>query len=87
MKAEIKPDFEEINATESKANQEKTEAVVEHQEVPDKEATVKTIGAPKDRTMDQEPVVDTTTDGKGRPRMLYEEPLKDRSSRRDVWHS
>jgi hypothetical protein len=37
--------------------------------------------------MDQEPVVDTTTDGKGRPRMLYEEPLKDRSLRRDIRHS
>jgi hypothetical protein len=45
MESEISSDFEQINATESKANQEKTEAVMEHQKVPNKEATVEIIRA------------------------------------------
>jgi hypothetical protein len=45
---EIKPDVEKMNATDFEANPEETETIAEHQEVPNKEAAVETIGAWED---------------------------------------
>jgi hypothetical protein len=39
------------------ANQEKSEAVVEDEEVPNEEAAAETIGAVEDRSGDQQPAV------------------------------
>jgi hypothetical protein len=47
-----------MNATESQARQGKSEAVAEHQGVPNEEAAVETIGALEDRSGDQQPVVE-----------------------------
>jgi hypothetical protein len=50
--AEIRTDLEEVKAIESEVNQEKVEAVTEHQEVHKEEAMVETIEALEDREGD-----------------------------------
>jgi hypothetical protein len=55
IEAEVMPELEDMNVTESEANQAKKEVVAEHQQVPNEEAAVETIGAPEDRYGDQQP--------------------------------
>jgi hypothetical protein len=50
VKFEIETELEEMNATESRA-------VAEHQEIPNDEAAVETIGALEDRSGDQQSAV------------------------------
>jgi hypothetical protein len=45
-------DLEELDTMDLEANREKSEVVVEHQEVPNEEAMVETIRAQKDRYWD-----------------------------------
>jgi hypothetical protein len=55
--AESKTDLEEMDTMGLEANQEKSEAVAVHQEVPNEEAMVETIRAPEVQSCDQEPAV------------------------------
>jgi hypothetical protein len=47
-----------LEAINLEANPEEIEAIVEHQEIPHKEASVETVGALKDRPRDQELAVE-----------------------------
>jgi hypothetical protein len=52
MEAEITTGLEGVKATDLAANPEKVEAVATHQEIPNEEAAVDTIGALKYRSGD-----------------------------------
>jgi hypothetical protein len=43
-----------MDNTDLEANRENSEVVVVHQEFPNKEATVETVGAPEDQSVDEE---------------------------------
>jgi hypothetical protein len=77
-----------VKAMDMVANPKETEAIVEHQEVANKEAAVETIVILKDQCGDQQPAVGCHNPCKGRPRtVLYREPLKVGCSGRDDGHS
>jgi chromosome segregation ATPase len=76
--------LDKMDVTDLEANREKSEGVAVRHEVHDEEAAMDTIGAPEDRSMDEEPDVGYRNPRKKRTKtMLYEEPLKDECWRQD----
>jgi hypothetical protein len=58
IKIVMETGLEEVKAMDLEANPEEIDAVAEHQEVPNKEAAVETIGALEDQSGDQQLAVE-----------------------------